>query len=63
MNEKIRQVLNEIAGLEAELASLIHGQQEQLHYRLEGSKIRFEGNLLRIHHELRTGVFAWLRQS
>lgn len=63
MNEKIRQVLSEIAELEDELATLIHDQQAQLHYRIEGSKIRFEENLRRIHHELRTGVFAWLRKS
>lgn len=63
MNEKIRLVLNEISALEEELATLVHEQQEQLHYRIEGSKIRFEKNLRRIHHELKTGVFAWLRKS
>jgi hypothetical protein len=63
MNERIRAVLNEIAELEEELASLVHDQQEQLHYRIEGSKVRFEENLRRIHHELKTGVFAWLRKS
>lgn len=63
MNEKIRAVLNEITTLEEELASLMHEQQEQLHYRIEGSKVRFEENLRRIHHELKTGVFAWLMNS
>ena len=63
MNEKIRRVLGEIARLEDELAGLIQAQQEQLHYRIEGSKIRFEENLRRVHHELRTGVFAWLLAS
>ncbi len=41
----------------------MHEQQERLHYRIEGSKIRFEENLRRVHHELKTGVFAWLRES
>jgi len=63
MNEKIRQVLSDIAQLEEELSTLIHDQQEQLHYRIEGSKIRFEKHLRRIHKELKTGVFAWLRAS
>jgi hypothetical protein len=63
MNEKIRRILGDIARLEDELASLIQAQQEQLHYRIEGSKIRFEENLKRVHHELKTGVVAWLRAS
>jgi len=63
MNERIRQVLGEIARMEDELAELIQAQQERLHYRIEGSKIRFEENLRRIHHELKTGVLPWLRQS
>jgi hypothetical protein len=63
MNENIRKLLSEIAELEEELATVIHDQQERLHYRMEGSRIRFEENLKRVHHDLRTGVVAWLRQS
>jgi hypothetical protein len=63
MNEQVRQLLAKIAQLEDELATMIHEQQEVLHYRIEGSRIRFEDNLRKIHHELKTGVFAWLRQS
>lgn len=63
MNEQIKQLLVDIARLEEELATQIHEQQEALHYRIEGSKIRFEENLRKIHHELKTGIFAWLRNS
>jgi hypothetical protein len=63
MNENIRKLLSDIAELEEELATVIHDQQERLHYRMEGSKIRFEENLKRVHHELKTGVLAWLKQS
>jgi len=63
MNENIRQILGDIAKLEDELAALFQEQQERLHYRIEGSKVRFEKNLRRIHRELKTGVFAWLRKS
>ena len=63
MNENIRKLLNDIAGLEDELATAIQAQQEQLHYRIEGSKIRFAENLRRAHHELKTGTVAWLWQS
>ena len=47
MNEKIRQLLIDIKEREDELAELLHEQQERLHYRIEGSKIRFEENLRR----------------
>lgn len=63
MNENIRHVLGEIARLEEELATLLHEQQQELHYRIEGSKVRFEENLRRIHRELKTGVVAWLLSS
>jgi len=63
MNEKIRKLLTDIARLEEELADLIQAQQEQLHYRIEGSKIRFEENLRKIHQELKTGVISWLLHS
>jgi hypothetical protein len=63
MNENIRRILSEISELEEELASVIDEQQERLHYRIEGSRIRFEENLRRIHHELKTGVLPWLRES
>ena len=63
MNESVRRLLSEITRLEDELATAINEQQESMHYRIEGSKIRFEENLRRIHHELKIGVFAWLRKS
>lgn len=63
MNEYIGRILNEFSELEEELATVHHERQERLHYRIEGSKIRFEENLHRIHHELKTGVFAWLCKS
>ena len=55
--------MSEISELEEQLATVMHEQQDRLHYRIEGSKIRFEENLRRVHHELKTGVFAWLRES
>ena len=63
MNENIRHILGEIARLEEELATRIQEQQEQLHYRIEGSKVRFEKNLRRIHYEMKTGIISWLRGS
>jgi len=63
MNENIRRLLSQISELEEQLASDLHAQQQRLHYRVEGSKIRFEENLRRVHHDLKVGTFSWLRQS
>ena len=63
MNERIRQLLADISKLEDELTAVIQEQQIKLRYRIEGSRIRFDANLRKIHHELKTGLFTWLRTS
>jgi hypothetical protein len=63
MHDRIRQILIEITRLEDELATALQEQQVRLRYRYEGSKIRFDEGLRKIHHELKTGIFTWLRRS
>jgi len=63
MHDRIRQILTEITRLEDELAAALQEQQVRLRYRYEGSKIRFDENIRKIHHELKTGLFTWLRKS
>jgi len=63
MHDRIRQILIEITRLEDELATALQDQQVRLRYRYEGSKIRFDEGLRKIHHELKTGIFTWLRRS
>lgn len=63
MNDRIRQLLADIANLEDELATLLQEQQARLRYRMEGTKIRFDANLRKIHDEFRTGLIPWLRAS
>jgi hypothetical protein len=63
MNDRIRQLLADIATLEDELSTLLQEQQARLRYRIEGTKIRFDANLRKIHDEFRTGLIPWLRAS
>ncbi|NOX68319.1 MAG: hypothetical protein GXP15_03960 [Gammaproteobacteria bacterium] len=63
MNARIRQLLADISKLEDELTTVIQEQQIKLRYRIEGSRIRFDANLRKIHHELKTGLLTWLRAS
>lgn len=63
MNARIRQLLADISKLEDELTTVIQEQQIKLRYRIEGSRVRFDANLRKIHHELKTGLLTWLRAS
>ncbi len=42
MNEQIREILSQITQLEDDLQRLIHEQQVEFNYRLEGTKVLFE---------------------
>ncbi len=60
---RIREVLEEISRLEQELGHIIQSKQEQLRYRIEGSKIRFEQAVRESHARLRKNLPQWLRES
>jgi len=63
MNEQIRQILSQITQLEDDLQRLIHEQQVEFNYRLEGTKVLFEKNIRKAQRELKTGLFSFIRQS
>lgn len=60
MNDRIRQLLGQIAELEDELRSALHQQEGQLRYRVEGRRVAFEHAIHDAHRKLRVGVFRWL---
>jgi hypothetical protein len=63
MKEHIRRLLSEIAGLEKELVTVIHEQQEQLHCWLGGFWVRCGSNRCRLHYAMKTEVFIWPAKS
>lgn len=63
MNEKIRKILTQIAQLEEDLQKLIHEQQVEFNYRLEGSKVSFEKSIRDAQRRLKTGLFRFIRES
>jgi hypothetical protein len=63
MNEQIRQILSQITELEDELYRLIHEQQVEFNYRIEGTKVLFEKNIRKAQRRLKTGFFSFIRQS
>ena len=63
MNEQIKRLLLQITELEDDLHRLIHEQQVEFNYRIEGTKVRFEKNIRDAQRRLKTGIFRFIRQS
>jgi hypothetical protein len=63
MESRVSEILKEIRRLEEELEEAIRTQQVDLLYRIEGTKVKFEGAVQAAHRQLRTGVLSWLRKS
>ena len=60
MNERIRDLLAQIATLEDELRTTLHEQEDRLSYRIKGRRIEFENSVKEAHQRLKTGFFRWL---
>ena len=59
MNDKIRQILNQITVLEDELRASLEEQEVRLRYQVEGKRIEFEHAVKDAHFKLKRGVFSW----
>jgi hypothetical protein len=59
MNERIRELLAEIVKLEDELEQALDAQQEQVVYRIEGTRVRFERRIRETQDQLRIGLLRW----
>jgi hypothetical protein len=60
MNERIRNLLDQMAALEEELRVELREQEAGLLYRINGKRVEFEQSIREAHHRLRTGFFHWL---
>ena len=63
MNTRITELTNKIARLESQLLDELEKQQEQFSYRLEGTRVRFEAEILEAHRKLKVAVLPWLLSS
>lgn len=59
MNNRIRQILDQITVLEDELHTAVEQQEGRLRYRIENKRIRFEHAINEAHLKLKTGIFRW----
>ncbi len=59
MNNRIRQIVEQIAALEDELNAAVEEHEQRLRYQLEGRRVVFEQAVREAHQRVRLGVFRW----
>lgn len=59
MNDRMRQILNQINELELEIQSEISDQKNRWLYQIKGKRIEFEYSIKEKHRSLKVGVFRW----
>lgn len=60
MNEKIRNLLDQITELEDELSSALYEQESSLLFKIKGKRIEFERDIKQKHRKLKMGIFRWI---
>ena len=63
MNDKVKALLGKIQELESEIESEVEGRRRQFHYTIKEKRIQFEAAVAQGHHELRTGIIRFFRES
>lgn len=60
MNERINQILAQMAGLEDELRTVLHEQETRMFFQIKGKRVEFERSVKEAHRKLKTNFFRWL---
>lgn len=60
MNERITQILAQMASLEDELRSAVHAQEHRMFFQIHGKRVEFERSVKAAHRKLKTSFFRWL---
>ena len=60
MNERINQILQQMATLEAELQSAVHAQEHRMFFQIKGRRVEFERSVHDAHRKLKLGLWRWL---
>ncbi|BBI99945.1 hypothetical protein FGKAn22_16380 [Ferrigenium kumadai] len=59
MNNRIRQIVQQIAALEDELNAAVEEHEQRLRYQLEGKRVVFEQAVREAHQRVKLGLFRW----
>ncbi|ABD68130.1 conserved hypothetical protein [Rhodoferax ferrireducens T118] len=60
MNEKIRQLLDQMSTLEDDLRREVQAQEASALYQIKGKRVEFEAAIRQAHRQLKTSFFRWL---
>lgn len=60
MNDRIAQILAQMAGLEDELRTAVHEQEGRMFFQIKGKRVEFERSVKAAHRKLKTNFFRWL---
>lgn len=60
MDQRIRELLNQITSLEEELRSALHEKETRLFYQVNGKRVEFTGTIRAAHRQLKMNVFRWI---
>lgn len=63
MTSNINELVDRIAKLEKQLTEAIKEQETRFHYKLEGTRVRFEEAVLNAHRKLRVAILPYLGSS
>lgn len=63
MSSSISELTDKISKLEKQLLDELDKKQEEFSYKFEGTKVRFEQEILTAHRKLKVGVLSWLFSS
>ena len=60
MNERISQILAQMAALEGDLRSAVQEQESRMFFQIKGKRVEFESSVKAAHRKLKTNFFRWL---
>ena len=60
MNDRISQILAQMAALEEDLRSAVHDQESRMFFQIKGKRVEFERSVKAAHLKLKKNFFLWL---
>lgn len=60
MNERISQILAQMAALEGDLRNAVQEQESRMFFQIKGKRVEFESSVKAAHRKLKTNFFRWL---
>lgn len=60
MNDRIENLMTQMAALEDELRTALHEQESRIFFQIKGKRVEFERSVRKAHRKLKKNFFRWL---